>query len=164
MTKNIIILVLILVVAGLFIKSMLNKNDNEQVNNSPTPTASPVAQESPGQVVTTPNGLKIQDTVIGSGDLAERGRYITVHYTGTLENGTKFDSSVDRGQPFSFVLGAGEVIQGWEQGFEGMRVGGKRKLIIPAALAYGSRGAGNIIPPNATLYFDVELLSVVNAK
>lgn len=89
-----------------------------------------------------------------------RGKTANVHYTGWLENGKKFDSSVDRGQPFSFPLGAGKVIKGWDEGVQGMKVGGKRKLTIPSDLGYGSRGAGGVIPPNATLIFDVELLGV----
>jgi FKBP-type peptidyl-prolyl cis-trans isomerase len=110
--------------------------------------------------VTTASGLKYIDQVVGTGDLAVAGKTTSVHYTGWLENGTKFDSSVDRGQPFSFRLGAGQVIKGWDEGVQGMKVGGKRKLTIPANLGYGSRGAGGVIPPNATLVFDVELLGV----
>jgi FKBP-type peptidyl-prolyl cis-trans isomerase len=109
---------------------------------------------------TTASGLKYVDQVIGTGELAVAGKTTTVHYTGRLENGTKFDSSVDRGQPFSFPLGAGRVIKGWDEGVQGMKVGGKRKLTIPSDLGYGSRGAGGVIPPNATLIFDVELLGV----
>ncbi len=104
--------------------------------------------------------LKIEDQVIGTGDEAVSGKTISVHYTGTLTDGTKFDSSKDRGTPFEFVLGAGKVIQGWDKGFAGMRVGGVRKLIIPSDMGYGSQGAGGVIPPNATLIFEVELLEV----
>lgn len=107
------------------------------------------------------NGMTITDIVVGTGEEAVAGNVITVHYTGTLTDGTKFDSSVDRGQPFRFVLGAGQVIQGWEQGFAGMKVGGKRKLVIPSDMAYGDRGQGPI-PPNSTLLFDVELIAVSN--
>lgn len=95
----------------------------------------------------------------GTGEGAKAGQTVTVHYTGTLTDGTKFDSSVDRGRPFSFVLGAGEVIQGWDKGVLGMKVGEKRKLVIPSTLGYGSTGAGGVIPPNATLLFDVEMIS-----
>ena len=112
------------------------------------------------QEVTTPSGLKYVDQTVGTGDVAVVGKNVSVHYTGWLENGKKFDSSVDRGQPFSFPLGAGRVIKGWDEGVQGMKVGGKRKLTIPSELGYGSRGAGGVIPPNATLIFDVELLGV----
>ena len=112
------------------------------------------------QEVTTPSGLKYVDQMVGTGDVAVVGKTTSVHYTGWLENGKKFDSSVDRGQPFSFPLGAGRVIKGWDEGVQGMKVGGKRKLTIPSELGYGSRGAGGVIPPNATLIFDVELIGV----
>ena len=112
-----------------------------------------------GETVTA-SGLKYVDQVVGAGDVAVAGKTVSVHYTGWLENGKKFDSSVDRGQPFSFPLGAGRVIKGWDEGVQGMKVGGKRKLTIPSDLGYGSRGAGGVIPPNATLIFDVELLAV----
>ena len=110
--------------------------------------------------IITPSGLRYVDRTIGTGDLAVVGKTIAVHYTGWLENGKKFDSSVDRNQPFSFPLGAGRVIKGWDEGVQGMQVGGKRKLIIPSNLGYGARGAGGAIPPNATLIFEVELLGV----
>lgn len=112
------------------------------------------------QEVTMPSGLKYVDQVVGTGEVAVAGKTANVHYTGWLENGKKFDSSVDRGQPFSFPLGAGRVIKGWDEGVQGMKVGGKRKLTIPSDLGYGSRGAGGVIPPNATLIFDVELLGI----
>ncbi len=112
------------------------------------------------QEVTMPSGLKYQDVVVGTGAEATAGRTVSVHYTGWLTNGTKFDSSVDRGQPFQFSLGAGQVIRGWDEGVAGMKVGGKRKLTIPPDLGYGARGAGGLIPPDATLVFDVELLGV----
>ncbi len=107
-------------------------------------------------------GLQIVDEVVGTGAEAVAGKEIMVNYVGTLTNGTKFDSSYDRNQPFKFVLGAGQVIAGWDQGFAGMKVGGKRKLTIPPELGYGSAGAGASIPPNATLIFEVELLNVGN--
>jgi FKBP-type peptidyl-prolyl cis-trans isomerase len=116
------------------------------------------------QVVEMPNGLKYTDTKTGDGAAATPGTKVSVHYTGWLYNnaakGTKFDSSVDRGQPFQFTLGAHQVIAGWDEGVAGMKVGGKRTLIIPPELGYGARGAGGVIPPNATLMFDVELLGV----
>lgn len=104
--------------------------------------------------------LKITDVKKGSGAEAVDGKKVTVHYTGTLENGTKFDSSRDRGSPFPFVLGSGMVIAGWEQGVKGMKVGGVRKLVIPPNLAYGNRSVGGVIPPNSTLLFEIELLKV----
>ena len=109
---------------------------------------------------TTATGLKIEEVVEGSGAAAAAGQSVTVHYTGWLTDGSKFDSSVDRGQPFQFELGAGHVIKGWDEGVQGMKVGGTRLLTIPPALGYGARGAGGVIPPNATLLFEVELLKV----
>jgi FKBP-type peptidyl-prolyl cis-trans isomerase FkpA len=109
---------------------------------------------------TTATGLTIEDLTIGTGDLAAAGRKVTVHYTGWLTDGTKFDSSKDRSDPFVFGLGQRQVIAGWDEGVPGMRVGGVRKLTIPPALGYGARGAGGVIPPNATLVFEVELLGV----
>jgi len=104
--------------------------------------------------------LKIEDEVVGTGPEAKAGMEVTVHYTGTLLNGAKFDSSRDRSEPFAFPLGAGRVIQGWDKGVAGMKVGGKRKLTIPSSMGYGTSGAGGVIPPNAGLVFDVELLGV----
>jgi FKBP-type peptidyl-prolyl cis-trans isomerase FkpA len=109
---------------------------------------------------TTPTGLIIEEVTVGSGALAAAGQKVTVHYTGWLTDGTKFDSSKDRSDPFVFPLGQRRVIAGWDEGVQGMRVGGVRKLTIPPALGYGARGAGGVIPPNATLVFEVELLGV----
>jgi peptidylprolyl isomerase len=116
------------------------------------------------QTVTTASGLKYRDTEVGTGARAESGKMVTVHYTGWLDDGgkpgKKFDSSKDRNDPFKFLLGAHQVISGWDEGVAGMLVGGKRTLIIPSELGYGARGAGGVIPPNAVLIFDVELLGV----
>jgi FKBP-type peptidyl-prolyl cis-trans isomerase len=112
------------------------------------------------EVTTTPSGLKYTDLQVGAGEEARAGKTVSVHYTGWLENGTKFDSSHDRRSPFSFNLGAGQVIRGWDEGVAGMKIGGKRRLTIPSALGYGARGAGGVIPPNATLIFEVELLGL----
>ena len=110
--------------------------------------------------VTTASGLKYVDLAEGSGPSPERGQTVEVHYTGTLENGTKFDSSVDRGAPYEFRIGTGAVIKGWDEGIMTMKPGGKRKLIIPPNLGYGAQGSPPKIPPNATLLFDVELISI----
>ena len=110
---------------------------------------------------TTASGLVIEDITTGEGEAAQKGRYVSVHYTGWLENGKKFDSSKDRNDPFQFPLGMGHVIKGWDEGVQGMQPGGVRKLTIPAELGYGARGAGGVIPPNATLIFEVELLELL---
>jgi FKBP-type peptidyl-prolyl cis-trans isomerase FkpA len=113
-----------------------------------------------GKVVTTDSGLKYQDLKEGTGDAAKKGDTVSVHYTGWLKDGTKFDSSLDRNEPFEFRLGAGDVIKGWDEGVAGMKVGGKRKLTIPPELGYGKKGAGKVIPPDAELTFEVELLKI----
>ncbi len=113
-----------------------------------------------GKEITTESGLKYVDHVLGTGPMPKAGQTIAVHYTGRPTDGTQFDSSLDRGQPFVFQVGVGKVIKGWDEGIMTMRVGGKRTLTIPPHLAYGERGAGNVIPPNATLIFDVELLEI----
>ncbi|MBI5323796.1 MAG: FKBP-type peptidyl-prolyl cis-trans isomerase [Ignavibacteriae bacterium] len=126
-----------------------------------TSTTTTTKTETKGEtgMITTPSGLQYQDMKVGTGTEAKSGSKVSVHYVGTLTDGTKFDSSVDRGKPFEFNLGAGEVIKGWDEGVAGMKVGGKRKLTIPPDLGYGSRAIGKI-PSNSTLIFDVELLNV----
>jgi peptidylprolyl isomerase len=123
-----------------------------------------VQAQAPGGPVTTPSGLKIIDTKVGTGAQPQKGQICVMHYTGWLyekgQKGKKFDSSLDRGQPFEFPIGTGRVIGGWDEGVATMKIGGKRTLIIPPQLGYGSRGAGGVIPPNATLLFEVELLAV----
>ena len=128
----------------------MTTSGNGQSNASPTKVE--------GDPTKTPSGLEYWDIVVGTGDTAVAGKPVRVHYTGWLTDGKKFDSSVDRGQPLSFPLGAGRVIKGWDEGVAGMKVGGKRQLRVPPDLGYGPRGAGGVIPPNATLIFDVELV------
>ncbi|HJV65129.1 MAG TPA: FKBP-type peptidyl-prolyl cis-trans isomerase [Geomonas sp.] len=147
------IIVLLLLVAAISIPACSQKEV------APTPDKAAESSAITG-AVKTPSGLSYTDIVVGTGDSPTSGKNVAVHYTGWLTDGTKFDSSVDRGQAFSFRIGAGQVIPGWDEGVMTMKVGGKRKLIIPPQLGYGSAGAGGVIPPNATLIFEVELLSV----
>ena len=133
-----------------------------QDNNVTTTRATAGPTKVEGTPTKTATGLEYWDIKAGAGDTAVKGKQVRVHYTGWLTDGKKFDSSVDRGQPFEFPLGAGRVIKGWDEGVAGMKIGGKRQLRIPPDLGYGARGAGGAIPPNATLIFDVELLSVSN--
>lgn len=126
----------------------------------PTTTNKPMTDAAKTPETTTASGLKYQDVQVGTGASPATGQTVEVHYTGTLEDGTKFDSSRDRGQTFKFQIGVGQVIKGWDEGVGSMKVGGRRNLIIPPNLGYGERGAGGVIPPNATLLFDVELVGV----
>ena len=136
-------------------KSKINADDNQTDESG---TSLDLSKE--GDWIKLDSGLQYKDIVVGTGQESKSGDMIAAHYTGTLKDGTKFDSSYDRGQPFAFLLGAGQVIQGWDIGLVGMKVGGKRKLIIPSELGYGEKGAGGAIPPNSILYFDVELMAV----
>ncbi len=158
----IIIAIIVGVVVGtlVFWKSAGQNNQNKEINNNLGNTVNTM-NENQTQKTTLPDGLQITDEVIGTGAEALAGNTVTVNYIGTLTDGKKFDSSYDRGQPFSFILGAGQVIRGWDEGILGMKVGGKRKLVIPASLGYGSQSMGNgLIPANSTLIFEVELLGV----
>jgi peptidylprolyl isomerase len=139
--------------------SILNTPTVTAVSQS-TPTPSNLIAMDNENQVTTASGLKYVEITEGTGELPAKGQTISVHYTGTLENGQKFDSSRDRNSAFEFQIGEGQVIKGWDEGLSTMKVGGRRKLIIPAELGYGARGAGGAIPPNATLIFDVELLKI----
>jgi FKBP-type peptidyl-prolyl cis-trans isomerase FkpA len=142
---------------AIVIASCAKKEESSATEKQAPAQAVSHAIPQPGQSVTE---LKIEDVTVGTGNEAGAGKAVTVHYTGWLTNGTKFDSSKDRGEPFRFQLGAGQVIKGWDQGVAGMKVGGVRKLTIPPSLGYGANGAGSDIPPNATLVFEVELLGV----
>ena len=179
MTKNfitgIIFIAVVLGLGALFIAqqtSQKNPLDNKITSSAtpaPTPTPTiqitqtpqPTAQNSTqsGTMVTMSDGLQTQDLTVGNGKEAKAGDTVTVNYLGTLENGTKFDSSYDRNQPFTTQIGVGAVIKGWDEGIPGMKIGGKRKLIIPAQLGYGAQSAGTI-PPNSVLVFEVELLGI----
>jgi len=179
MTKNftygIIFIAVVLGLGALFIQQQTSQKNPLENNNvissaTPAPTPTPILQpaQTPqsaqnssqsGTMITMANGLKIQDLKAGEGKEAKAGDTVTVNYLGTLENGTKFDSSYDRNQPFTTQIGVGAVIKGWDEGIPGMKIGGKRKLIIPAELGYGAQAAG-AIPPNSVLVFEVELLGI----
>lgn len=177
MTK-IIVSIILVIVAVLIVRERIaidKQNPLSQVEPSPTselqafpsqtqqtPSITPVptAIITPVSTSTTSSGLKIEDLVVGNGKEVKAGDNITINYLGTLADGTKFDSSYDRNQPFQTKIGVGQVIKGWDEGVIGMKVGGKRKLTIPPDLGYGSQGAGNLIPPNSTLIFTLELLEV----
>jgi FKBP-type peptidyl-prolyl cis-trans isomerase len=148
---------LLIIFALLGLASGCGNSEKSGVSGASSPSSPTKVSGAP---TTMSSGLQYWDIVVGTGATAVPGKDVQVHYTGWLTNGTKFDSSLDRGQPFVFPLGAGQVIKGWDEGVAGMKVGGKRQLRIPPALGYGDAGAGGDIPPNATLIFDVELLGV----
>jgi FKBP-type peptidyl-prolyl cis-trans isomerase len=166
--RNLIIIAVLLVLAGSYYfltQKRTNMDSNDQQLDSvatvtPTPTQAGEATTS-GNVQTLEGGLKIEDLKVGTGEEVKSGDTVSMHYRGTLENGEKFDSSYDRGQPFQTKIGVGQVIEGWDKGVPGMKVGGKRKLIIPPALGYGASGVPGAIPGNATLIFEVELVEIV---
>jgi peptidylprolyl isomerase len=153
MPKSLIAVILI-VLAALVVYAQTSRKAAAKKPDTSAPT------KVTGDGTTTADGLKYWDIKPGTGATATAGQTVTVHYTGWLTNGKKFDSSVDRNEPFQFALGQGQVIKGWDEGVAGMKVGGKRQLHIPATLAYGDRGAAGVIPPGAELIFDVELLKV----
>jgi FKBP-type peptidyl-prolyl cis-trans isomerase len=156
--RKLVILLLVLMVAFLGCKKA---DKSEEAPAEQAMTEAPAMPETdPGSMVITESGLNYKDLVVGDGAVAEAGKVAVVHYTGWLMDDTKFDSSVDRGAPFEFPLGEGRVIKGWDEGVAGMKVGGKRLLIIPPDLGYGERGAPPHIPPNSVLKFEVELLEV----
>lgn len=165
---GVVLLVGILVIglSGVFLSpswawSRLQDNPAVEVESEETPMEPEgVPEFSAGDLTTTASGLQYVDLEVGEGPMPQKGDSVVVQYTGRLEDGTVFDSSYSRNQPFRFILGVGQVIQGWDEGVATMGVGGKRLLVIPPELAYGSRGAGGVIPPNATLEFDVELLEI----
>jgi peptidylprolyl isomerase len=148
------LIILLLLAAAIAIPACSQKEKNTMNSTQKSPAAAT------DKYIKTASGLSYLDITPGTGTSPSPGKQVKVHYTGWLENGTKFDSSVDRGQPFVFPIGVGQVIPGWDEGVMSMKVGGKRKLIIPPQLGYGANGAGGVIPPNATLIFEVELLDV----
>jgi FKBP-type peptidyl-prolyl cis-trans isomerase FkpA len=150
--------VIIIIVIFVLMRTHHPANKSRTAANAPMNTAAPTPVSGPPQ--STPDGLEYWDITVGTGATAKPGDTVKVQYTGWLVDGKKFDSSVDRHEPFSFTLGQGQVIKGWDEGVAGMKVGGKRQMRIPPSLGYGSRGAGGVIPPNATLIFDVELVGV----
>lgn len=169
MTKSVFIFIVLIIAIAVVGWALYNKEQGSRVDGEDTlittPTPEPTAmgdetQTTDAETMTLEGGLEYQDIKVGDGQEAKPGDTVAVHYTGWLTDGTKFDSSLDRGQPFAFTIDAGMVIKGWDMGVQGMKIGGKRKLTIPPDLAYGERGAGGTIPPGATLVFEVELLAI----
>ena len=165
MTKTFFIFTILIIFVVITVWFVVQKTREVGQNTEiPAPTATPVSSPAKELPVNEPtqydNGLVVQDVVIGTGKTAENGDTLSAHYIGKLENGTVFDESYGRGQPIQFVLGSGQLIQGWELGLVGMKEGGKRRLVIPPELGYGAQGAGGAIPPNATLLFEIELVGV----
>jgi len=159
--KRLVILAMLATVA--LMAAQTSKSGAQKSTAAPQAAAAPkTSGPTPvtGKPQTTLSGVEYWDIKVGTGQTAVAGKRLSMHYTGWLTNGKKFDSSLDRGEPFEFTLGRGQVIKGWDEGVAGMKVGGKRQLKIPPAAGYGARGAGNVIPPNATLIFDVELVAV----
>lgn len=156
------ILAIFVAITAWFVVQKTKEVNRETEVQAPTatPTASSVGEQPASKPIRYDNGLGVQDIVIGNGQTAESGDTLNAHYVGALENGTVFDNSYDRGQPIEFILGSGQLIKGWELGLIGMKEGGKRRLVIPPELGYGAKGAGKAIPPNATLLFEIELVSV----
>lgn len=155
MQKKLFVGIVVLVIAGIIYSIVSGKKEEKvQQSDQPSQSTSVSSDASPSA------GLKIEDLKEGTGSAVKSGDTITINYSGTLLNGTKFDSSYDRGQPFQTQIGVGRVIKGWDEGVIGMKVGGKRKLTIPPDLGYGAQGAGSVIPPNATLIFELELLEI----
>ena len=174
MSKSIFIFTILVVFVAITVWFVVQKNREADKNieiSNPTdaPISSPIGEQpvsepfdsAQGKPIRYDNGLVVQDVVVGNGKIAENGDTLSAHYVGALEDGTVFDNSYDRGQPIQFVLGSGQLIQGWELGLVGMKERGKRRLVVPPELGYGAQGAGNTIPPNATLFFEIELVDVV---
>jgi len=163
MTKSVLVFVILVVFIAIAVWFVIQKTrEAGRTTITPTPTATPTSTPAPeaSEPVRYENGLVVQDVIIGNGKIAENGDTLSAHYVGALEDGTVFDESYGKGQPIQFVLGSGQLIPGWELGIVGMKEGGKRRLVIPPELAYGAQGAGDAIPPNATILFEIELVSV----